>query len=204
MSTAPGTRVTAALAGGHPVIVLDEHGTAELVVAAAVASTSSLAFLIRHGSGFVRVALTGQACDRLGLPPVTARGPYRCAQAIAVDAAEDVSTGISAADRCRAVRLLADPATEPGQLRRPGHTVPLRAWPTGGVFDEPGVAEAGVELARLAGLEPASVLCGLVSRSDPCAMAGHAEARAFAGEHGLCVTSVAELFAVAAEERRAG
>ncbi|KAA9151838.1 3,4-dihydroxy-2-butanone-4-phosphate synthase [Amycolatopsis acidicola] len=198
------TRVAGAFGAGHPVIVLDERGTAELVVAAGLATTSSLAFLIRYGSGFVRVALTGQACDRLGLPPITARGPYRCAQAIAVDAAEGVSTGISAADRCRAARLLADPATEPGQLHRPGHTVPLRAWPTGGAFDEPGVAEAGVELARQTGLEPAAVLCGLISERDPCAMAGHDESAAFAARHGFEVTSVAELFPLEVNERRAG
>lgn len=195
-------RVAGALADGHPVILLDEHGTAELMVAAALATTASLAFLIRHGSGFVRVALTGQACDRLGLPPVTAGGPHRCAQAVAVDAADGVSTGISAADRCRTARLLADPATERGQLHRPGHTVPLRAWPTDGVFDEPGVAEAGVELARLAGAEPAAVLCGLVSRRAPCEMAGHGEALAFARQHDIPAVSVTELFP--APERRAG
>ncbi|GAA3528522.1 hypothetical protein GCM10022222_09440 [Amycolatopsis ultiminotia] len=198
------TRATAALAAGRPAVLLDEQGTAELVVAAALATTDSLAFLVRHGSGFVRVALTGLACDRLDLPPVTARGPYRCAQAVAVDAAAGVSTGISAADRCRTVRLLADPATEPGQLRRPGHIVPVRAWPTDGAADQPGAAEAGVELARLAGLEPAAVLCGLVSRLDPSGMAGPAEALDFARELGLAAIAVADLYPMAAQERRAG
>ncbi|MDQ0382956.1 3,4-dihydroxy-2-butanone-4-phosphate synthase [Amycolatopsis thermophila] len=189
-----GTRVTTALAAGRPVVVLDEHGTAELVVAAQAVTTSAMAFLIRHGSGFVRVALTGQACDRLVLPPVTPLGPHRCAQAVAVDAAEGVSTGISAADRCRAARLLADPATVPDDLRRPGHTVPLRAWAGG----EPGVVEASVELATAAGLSAAPVLCGLVSERDPRRMAGAGEAALFARRHRLEITGVAESW------RRAG
>ncbi|GAB3348542.1 3,4-dihydroxy-2-butanone-4-phosphate synthase [Amycolatopsis echigonensis] len=198
------TRAAAELADGRPVVLLDERGAAELVVAAALATRHSLAFLVRHGSGFVRVALTGHACDRLGLPPVIARGPYRCAQAVSVDAATGVSTGISAADRCRTVRLLADPAAGPGDLRRPGHLVPVRAWPTDGAADQPGASEAGIELARLAGLEPAAVLCGLVSRLDPASMAGPAEALDFAREHDLAAIAVAALYPLSAQERRAG
>ncbi|MFD4250047.1 3,4-dihydroxy-2-butanone-4-phosphate synthase [Amycolatopsis thermoflava] len=186
-----GTRVAAALAAGRPVVVLDEHGTAELVVAARAVTTSAMAFLIRHGSGFVRVAVTRAVCDRLALPPVTASG---CAQAVAVDAAEGVSTGISAADRARAARLLADPSTVADDLRRPGHTVPVRAWAGG----EPGVVEASVELAASAGSPPAAVLCGLVSARDPRLMAGEAEATLFARRHGLELTRVGEAW------RRAG
>lgn len=193
-----------ALARGMPIIVLDEHGTAELVVAAELATASSLAFLVRYGTGFVRVALTGRICDRLALPPMAVDGPYRCSQAVAVDAACGITTGISATDRCRTVRLLADPDTEPTDLHRPGHILPVRAWPTDGRFDEPDVAEASLQLARLADLAPAAVLCGLISVEDPRRMADHREATVFAMDHQLEVNSVAALLPVFEVEKEAG
>lgn len=197
------TRRAAELVAGRPVVLLDERGSAELAVAAQTVTTSSMAFVIRHGSGFVRVALTGSACERLELPPVTASGPFRCAQAVAVDATEGVSTGISASDRCRAARLLADPSATPGDLQRPGHTVPVRAWPVGGGLDEPGVAEASVALAASTGLSPAAVLCGLVSERDPRQMMASDEAVLFAQRNGLEITSVAEMCSEPGEQRSA-
>jgi len=119
---------------------------------------------------------------------------YRTAFTVTVDAKEGVSTGISAADRAHTIRLLADPATTSADLSRPGHIVPLRAR-DGGVLRRPGHTEAAVDLARLAGLAPAGVLCEVVSEKDPSGMARADELRTFADEHGLALISIADLIA---------
>jgi 3,4-dihydroxy 2-butanone 4-phosphate synthase/GTP cyclohydrolase II len=112
------------------------------------------------------------------------------AQRISVDATTGVSTGISATDRSRTVRMLADPATVAADLVRPGHVIPLRAH-DGGTVARAGCAEAAVDLARLAGSEPAGVLCGVVSAVDACRMAGPVELREFAADHDLELIEVA-------------
>ncbi|HSY14467.1 MAG TPA: GTP cyclohydrolase II, partial [Jatrophihabitantaceae bacterium] len=111
---------------------------------------------------------------------------------VTVDAREGVSTGISASDRAHTIRLLADPATSAADLARPGHIVPLRAR-DGGVLRRPGHTEAAVDLAVLAGLHPAGVLCEIVSEKDPAGMARSDELRVFADEHDLALISIADL-----------
>ena len=116
--------------------------------------------MIRHTSGYICVAMTGADLDRLDLPPMTAVNEDRkgTAYAVSVDARDVESTGISAADRARTIKVLSDSATEPWELTRPGHVMPLRAVP-GGVLRRAGHTEAAVDLARMAGL----------ARRAPCA-----------------------------------
>jgi 3,4-dihydroxy 2-butanone 4-phosphate synthase/GTP cyclohydrolase II len=187
------------LRAGRPVLVVDDQGRedeGDLVVAAELVTARTMAFVVAHTSGFVCVALSGEACDRLHLPPMTAAStePRDTAYRVTVDARDGVGTGISASDRARTARLLADPATAPAELTRPGHVVPLRAR-DGGVLARPGHTEAAVDLARFAGLRPAAVLCEVVSPSDPTRMAGRAELAGFAATHGLTTVHVADLVA---------
>jgi 3,4-dihydroxy 2-butanone 4-phosphate synthase/GTP cyclohydrolase II len=187
--------VLAALAAGRAVVVLDDtEGTAEghLVFAASLVSPGLVAFAVRHGSGFVRVALTHEACRRLRLPPMThdnenLRG---AAYTVTVDAAARIGTGISARDRATTIRVLADPASEPGDLTRPGHVLPLQAA-AGGVLERAGRTEAAVDLMVLAGLAPAGVTTEIISDEDPAGLASGELLARFCLEHGLVVTSVA-------------
>ncbi|HEX6968334.1 MAG TPA: bifunctional 3,4-dihydroxy-2-butanone-4-phosphate synthase/GTP cyclohydrolase II [Micromonosporaceae bacterium] len=185
------------LAAGRPVVVVDDENReneGDLIFAADAATPELLAFTIRHTSGYVCVALTGPDCERLDLPPMyhTNQDRRGTAYRVAVDAREGVSTGISAADRARTIRLLADPATTPSDLARPGHVVPLRAR-SGGVLQRPGHTEAAVDLARLAGRRPAGVLCELVN--DDGTMMRLPELAEFAARHGLTLISIADLIA---------
>jgi 3,4-dihydroxy 2-butanone 4-phosphate synthase/GTP cyclohydrolase II len=138
--------------------------------------------------------MEGDELDRLGLPPMTRVNEDRkgTAYAVTVDARDVLSTGISAVDRARTIKVLADSATEPHDLTRPGHVVPLRAAP-GGVLRRAGHTEAAVDLARLAGLRPAGALCELVN--DDGSMMRAPGCRAFADEHGLVMISIADLIA---------
>ncbi|MBU6244468.1 MAG: bifunctional 3,4-dihydroxy-2-butanone-4-phosphate synthase/GTP cyclohydrolase II [Actinomycetales bacterium] len=183
------------VAAGRPVVVVDDEdreNEGDLIFAASAATTELVAFVIRHTSGYVCVAMTGDDLDRLGLPPMTAVNEDRkgTAYAVSVDARDVESTGISARDRAHTIRVLADSATEPWDLTRPGHVMPLRAV-QGGVLRRPGHTEAGVDLARLAGLRPAGALCELVN--DDGSMMRAAQCRAFADAHGLRMISIADL-----------
>ncbi|MCU1611367.1 MAG: ribA, partial [Pseudonocardiales bacterium] len=160
-------RAIADVASGRPVIVVDDEereNEGDLIFAAARATPELLAFTVRYTSGYVCVALTGDDCDRLDLPPMfhTNQDKRGTAYTVTVDAREGVTTGISAADRAHTIRLLADPDSKSVDFARPGHVVPLRAK-EGGVLRRPGHTEASVDLARLAGLPPAGVLCEIVS-----------------------------------------
>ena len=186
------------------VIVIDERYPrfgGHLVVAADCATPEALAFMVRHTSGFVTAALTEANADRLVLPPLAPVGTRHSSDvrfAVSVDAREGISTGISATDRAHTIRLLADRRTQPADLTRPGHIVPVRAH-DGGVLRRRGAAEAAVDLARFAGLEPAAGLCQLVSVHTATVMADADEAREFADEHGLTIVSID---AVIAHRRR--
>ena len=187
------------IAAGHAVVVVDDEdreNEGDLIFAAEMATTELLAFMVRHTSGFVCAPLTEQDADRLDLPPMFRVNQDRrgTAYTVTVDAREGISTGISASDRAHTIRLLADPATTSADLSRPGHIVPLRAR-DGGVLRRPGHTEAAVDLARLAGLAPAGVLCEVVSEKDPSGMARADELRTFADEHGLALISIADLIA---------
>src|SRR5262249_55543450 len=152
---------------GRPVIVVDDEdreNEGDLIFAAERATPELVAFMVRHTSGYICVPMTGEECDRLELPPMYHTNQDRRGTAYTVtgDAREGVRTGIPAADRTRTIRLLASPDTASVDLARPGHVVPLRAK-AGGVLRRPGHTEAAVDLAVMAGLRPAGVLCELVN-----------------------------------------
>ena len=192
-------RAIAAVAAGRPVIVVDDEereNEGDLIFAASQATPELLAFTVRHTSGYICVALTGTDCDRLDLPPMyhTNQDKRGTAYTVTVDAREGVTTGISAADRARTIRLLADPDAKSVDFVRPGHVVPLRAK-EGGVLRRPGHTEASVDLTRMAGLPSAGVLCEIVSAKDPGDMARRDELEVFAAEHDLALITIADLIA---------
>jgi 3,4-dihydroxy 2-butanone 4-phosphate synthase/GTP cyclohydrolase II len=185
------------IAAGKAVVVVDDEdreNEGDLIFAAELATTELLAFMVRYTSGFICAPLTGEDADRLELPPMyyTNQDRRGTAYTVTVDARENVTTGISAAERAYTIRLLADPTTTPADLVRPGHVVPLRARP-GGVLRRPGHTEAAIDLARLAGLRPAGVLCELVN--DDGTMMRLPDLRRFASEHQLALISIADLIA---------
>ena len=187
------------LAAGKAVLVIDDEdreNEGDLIFAAQLATPELVAFMVRYTSGYICVPITEANADRLDLPPMFRVNQDRrgTAYTVTVDAREGISTGISASDRAHTIRLLADPATTSADLSRPGHIVPLRAR-DGGVLRRPGHTEAAVDLARLAGLAPAGVLCEVVSEKDPSGMARADELRTFADEHGLALISIADLIA---------
>jgi 3,4-dihydroxy 2-butanone 4-phosphate synthase/GTP cyclohydrolase II len=180
--------------GGMVIVVDDEEreNEGDLVVAAELATEKHLGFMVRHCSGIVCVALEGERLDQLNLPLMTPQSgdSMRTAFTVSVDAAQGVTTGISASDRAATVRVLVDPAARPGDLVRPGHIFPLRYTP-GGVLRRAGHTEASVDLARLAGLFPAGVICEVVN--DDGTVARLDDLRRFAAEHGLKIVSIADL-----------
>jgi 3,4-dihydroxy 2-butanone 4-phosphate synthase / GTP cyclohydrolase II len=187
----------AAVAAGRPVVVVDDEdreNEGDLIFAAELATPQLLAFMVRHTSGYICAPLTEAEADRLELPPMyhTNQDRRGTAYTVTVDAREGVGTGISAADRAHTIRLLASADTRAADLARPGHVVPLRAK-NGGVLRRPGHTEAAVDLAVLAGLRPAGVLCELVN--DDGTMMRLPDLTAFCAEHGLVLISIADLIA---------
>lgn len=187
----------AALRAGRPVLVTDDEGReneGDVILAGQHASTEWLAWTIRHTSGYLCAPMPSQVADRLGLPLMVAdnQDPRRTAYTVSVDAAQGVTTGISAADRARTVRTLADPDATADRLIRPGHVLPLRARP-GGVLERAGHTEAAVDLCRLAGLSPVAVIGELVH--DDGTMMRLPDVQALGAEHGVPVTTVARLIA---------
>jgi 3,4-dihydroxy 2-butanone 4-phosphate synthase/GTP cyclohydrolase II len=187
------------IASGRPVIVVDDEdreNEGDLIFAAEKATPELLAFMVRYTSGYVCVSLTEADCTRLDLPPMyhTNQDQRGTAYTVTVDARKGISTGISAADRARTIRLLADVTSTAEDFNRPGHVVPLRAK-DGGVLRRPGHTEAGVDLARLAGLAPVGVLCEIVSQKDEGDMARREELEVFAQEHDLALITIADLIA---------
>jgi 3,4-dihydroxy 2-butanone 4-phosphate synthase/GTP cyclohydrolase II len=185
------------IAAGKPVIVVDDEdreNEGDLIFAAEKATPELVAFMVRYTSGYICVPLTSDEADRLDLPPMfhTNQDRRGTAYAVTVDAREGVSTGISAADRARTIRLLASADTQPSDLSRPGHVVPLRAK-AGGVLRRPGHTEAAIDLAVLAGLRPAAVLCEMVN--DDGTMQRRPDLEAFAAEHGVALISIERLVA---------
>ena len=187
------------IAAGKAVIVTDDadrENEGDLIFAAEMATPDLVGFMVRYTSGYICVPLEEADCDRLDLPPMfhTNQDKRGTAYTVTVDAREGVSTGISATDRARTMRLLAAADSHPVDFTRPGHVVPLRAR-AGGVLRRPGHTEAAVDLARMAGLRPAGVLCEIVSQKDEGDMARLDELEAFAAEHALTLISIAELVA---------
>jgi 3,4-dihydroxy 2-butanone 4-phosphate synthase/GTP cyclohydrolase II len=192
-------RAIADMAAGKAVVVVDDEdreNEGDLIFAAEKATPELLAFMVRYTSGYVCVPLPESDCDRLDLPPMyhTNQDRRGTAYTVTVDAAAGVSTGISATDRAHTIRLLADSESTASDFNRPGHVVPLRAK-EGGVLRRPGHTEAAVDLARLAGLRPAGVLCELVSQKDEGDMARREELQVFAADHDLEMITIADLIA---------
>ena len=180
---------------GRPVVVVDDanrENEGDIIIAAGKMTPTLMAFMIRNTSGVICVSMPGADLDRLQLPLMTAQSSdrMRTAFTVSVDARDGITTGISAADRARTVRVLVDSATEPYELSRPGHIFPLR-YAEGGVLRRPGHTEAAVDLARLAGLSPAGALAEVVN--DDGTMARLPRLRQFADEHGLALISIAQL-----------
>jgi 3,4-dihydroxy 2-butanone 4-phosphate synthase/GTP cyclohydrolase II len=187
----------AEVAAGHPVVVLDDQdreNEGDLIFAGSFCTPDLMAFMIRHTSGVVCVPMLGPDLERLRLGPMVAenRDPKQTAYTVTADAASGVSTGISAADRCRTVQVLTDPNSTADDLTRPGHVFGLRARDNG-VLERRGHTEAAVDLARLAGLPPVGVIAELVN--DDGTMMRGAQLDTFAEEHGLTVISIEQLAA---------
>ncbi len=192
-------RAIADITAGRPVVVVDDEdreNEGDLIFAASMATPELVAFMVRYTSGYICVPLTESDCERLDLPPMyhVNQDKRGTAYTVTVDARESVTTGISAADRSRTIRLLADPDAKAVDFTRPGHVVPLRAK-EGGVLRRPGHTEAAVDLARLAGLAPAGALCEIVSAKDEGEMARRDELMVFAAEHDLVLITIADLVA---------
>ena len=156
-----------ALRAGRPVIVADDEGReneGDVVIAAELASQEWIAWMVRNSSGFICAPMTNEIADALDLPPMVAvnQDPRGTAYTVSVDASDRLSTGISAADRSHTLRVLANPASTPASLFRPGHILPLRAV-DGGVRERDGHTEAAVDLMRLAGLTPVAAISEIVA-----------------------------------------
>lgn len=180
---------------GKAVVVVDDENReneGDIIFAASKATPELMGFLIRHSSGYICAPTTGHILDRLAIPLMTPhnREMMRTAYTISIDSRDGITTGISAHDRARTCRVLADSATEPFELVQPGHVLPLRAK-DGGVLERAGHTEAAVDLARLAGLTPAGVI-GEVIHDDGSLMR-LPQLREFAHEHGLALVSIEDL-----------
>jgi len=194
---APVPEVVAAIAAGRPVLVLDDadrENEADLVCAAANMGEATMALMIREGSGIVCLCLTPDHAQALGLRPMVEvnRSAFSTAFTQSIEAAHGVSTGVSAADRLQTVRCalrIPAPGAAP-EVVSPGHMFPLVARP-GGVLERSGHTESAVDLAVLAGLPPAGVLCELMNPDG--SMARGAEVARFAQAHGLLCTTVQAL-----------
>jgi 3,4-dihydroxy 2-butanone 4-phosphate synthase/GTP cyclohydrolase II len=157
------------LKAGKPVLVVDHRNReneGDAIMAAQFATPEWIAWMVRHTSGFLCAPMAESLANRLELPLMTNSNQdrYRTQYTVSVDAAEGVTTGISAADRAKTLRVLANPESRPENLVRPGHVIPLRAHPDG-VFGRPGHTEATVDLLKLAGLVPVGVIAEMVSEN---------------------------------------
>ena len=185
----------AAMGRGEVVVVVDDEdreNEGDLIMAAEAATPEKIAFFVRHTSGVICAPLTGERLDELEIPLMVRDNTesHRTAFTYTVDYIHGTSTGISASDRAATLRALTDPATRPPDLARPGHIFPLR-YAEGGVLKRAGHTEAAVDLARLAGLYPAGVLCEIVN--DDGTMARVPDLVEFCKEHGLLMISIAQL-----------
>jgi 3,4-dihydroxy 2-butanone 4-phosphate synthase / GTP cyclohydrolase II len=180
---------------GRMIVVVDDEdreNEGDLTMAAEKITPEAINFMARHGRGLVCVAMTEERLEYLRLGPMTAENTSQFGTAFteSIDAREGVTTGISAYDRAKTIKVAIDPSTRPNDLVRPGHTFPLRAR-KGGVLVRAGQTEASVDLARLAGLIPAGVICEIMS--DDGTMARVPELTEFCAKHHLKMLTVAEL-----------
>ncbi|MCC6327449.1 MAG: 3,4-dihydroxy-2-butanone-4-phosphate synthase [Acidobacteria bacterium] len=180
---------------GKMIIIVDDEdreNEGDLVCAAEKVTPEIINFMAVHGRGLICMPMTEERCDELQLSPQTANNTSSMGTAftISIEAREGVTTGISAADRAKTILTAADPMSKPGDLARPGHVFPLRAK-RGGVLVRVGQTEASVDIARIAGLQPAAVICEIMN--DDGTMARLPDLEVFAEKHGLKIISVADL-----------
>jgi 3,4-dihydroxy 2-butanone 4-phosphate synthase/GTP cyclohydrolase II len=170
----------------------DRENEGDLTIAAQFATPEAINFMATHGRGLICLCLTELRCDELQLRPMTERNetPYGTAFTISIEAREGISTGISAPDRSRTIQVAIDPSKAAGDLVQPGHVFPLRARP-GGVLQRAGQTEAAVDLATLAGLNPAGVVCEVMN--DDGTMARVPDLISYCERHGLKMITVADL-----------
>ncbi len=184
-----------AIREGKFVVVVDaadRENEGDLTIAAQFATPEAINFMATHGRGLICLCLTGDRCDQLQLQPMTARNetPFGTAFTVSIEAREGIATGISAQDRARTVQVAIDPSKGPHDLVRPGHVFPLRARP-GGVLQRGGQTEASVDLARLAGLNPAGVVCEIANEDG--SMARVPDLVEYCKRHNLLMVTVADL-----------
>ena len=195
MPISPVPELVAELAAGRMVILVDEEdreNEGDLVLAAEHVTPAAINFMARHARGLICLTLTRERCERLQLPPMATRNGTRHGTAftVSIEAASGVTTGISAADRARTVAAAVKRDAVASDLVQPGHIFPLQAH-DGGVLMRAGHTEAGCDLARMAGLEPAAVICEVMK--DDGTMARLPDLEVFAHEHGLKIGSIADL-----------
>src|SRR5512138_41135 len=182
---------------GRMVIIVDDEdreNEGDLMVAAEKVTPEAINFMATNGRGLICLAMTGPRLDELQIPLMVSdysnTSPYETAFCVSIEARRNVSTGISAFDRAQTILTAIDPKTQPGDLARPGHIFPLRAR-DGGVLVRAGQTEASVDLARLAGLTPAGVICEVMNEDGTMARVPQLER--FCRRHALKMVSVAEL-----------
>src|SRR5438034_6050799 len=180
---------------GKFVVVVDDadrENEGDLTIAAQFVTPEAINFMATHGRGLICLCLTPERCDELGLRPMTEHNetPLGTAFTVSIEAREGVSTGISAHDRARTIQVAIDPGSTPHDLVQPGHVFPLRARP-GGVLQRAGQTEAAVDLARLAGLFPAGVVCEIMNEDGT--MARVPDLVPYCELHGLRMVTVADL-----------
>jgi 3,4-dihydroxy 2-butanone 4-phosphate synthase/GTP cyclohydrolase II len=197
MAIAPIPELVAEMAAGRMVVLVDEEdreNEGDLVLAADHVSPAAINFMAMHGRGLICLTLTRERCERLQLPPMTSRNGTRHGTAftVSIEAAEGVTTGISAADRARTIQAAVARDARPTDLVMPGHVFPLQAQ-DGGVLMRAGHTEAGCDLAGMAGLTPAAVICEIMK--DDGTMARLPDLEVFARQHGLKIGTIADLIA---------
>jgi 3,4-dihydroxy 2-butanone 4-phosphate synthase/GTP cyclohydrolase II len=195
VSISPVEDIVADMRAGRIVILVDEEdreNEGDLVLAADHVTPEAINFMARFGRGLICLTLTRERCERLRLPPMVPRNGTKMGTAftISIEAAEGVTTGISAADRARTVQVAVAPGAQASDLVQPGHIFPLQAV-EGGVLMRAGHTEAGCDLAAMAGCSPAAVICEIMK--DDGTMARLPDLQLFAAEHGLKIGTIADL-----------
>src|SRR5688572_21763629 len=180
---------------GRMVILVDDEdreNEGDLVAAAELITPATVNFMRKHAGGLICLAMTEERCDRLGLKPMTSENlsPRSTAFTVSVEARKGVTTGISAADRAHTISVAVSKDAQAEDLVTPGHIFPLRAR-RGGVLVRSGHTEGSVDLARLAGLEPAGVICEIMN--DDGSMARMPDLERFSADHGLRILTIADL-----------
>jgi 3,4-dihydroxy 2-butanone 4-phosphate synthase / GTP cyclohydrolase II len=197
VAISPVEDIVADMKAGRIVILVDEEdreNEGDLVLASDHVTPEAINFMARFGRGLICLTLTRERCEYLKLPPMAARNGtvYSTAFTVSIEAAEGVTTGISAADRSRTIEVAVAKTTQPTDLVQPGHVFPLQAV-DGGVLMRAGHTEAGCDLAAMAGCSPSSVICEIMK--DDGTMARLPDLQIFAAEHGLKIGTIADLIA---------